>query len=160
MAILIAWITLGSLVYEKKCYTMNVIHQAIKVKKRSYFHGISLRDKDLFSVQVKDNFIFYKSTSGYLLPLSDSLTTAILKIAEYIQKNPQKKLKLICRYNPIESPKNSIDWGLLRAKEIEKLFISKGVPATQLITTSLKDTMLPIINNRIFAGFIPIIINQ
>ena len=160
IAILISWITLGSLIYEKKCYTRNVTRQAISVKKRSYFHGISLRDKDLFSVHVKDNFIFYKSTSGYLLPLSDSLNAALLITADYIKKNPQKKLKLICRYNPIESSKNSIDWGLLRAKEIEQLFISKGVPANQLITTSLKDKMLPIINNRIFGGFIPIIINQ
>ncbi|NOT36361.1 MAG: hypothetical protein HOP11_03165 [Saprospiraceae bacterium] len=160
-AILVLWITLSALVYNEKCCTSQKIPIKTTNTKRAYFHGIVLQDSDKLNLKLRDNFIFYKATSGYLLPLSDSLKQLVQTTADYLKENPNKKLKIICRYSPKENTKlNNSDYGLLRSKEIEKIFLSKGVPAKQLITKSLKDTLLPIINNRIFGGFIPLIVNE
>lgn len=160
--ILVSWITMAALLYDEKCCSSNKKVKSTGLKpKRAYYHGIILSDPDGLNLKLNDNFIFYKATSGYLLPLSDSLKQLIQNTADYIKDHPNKKLKLICRYNPKENVKfNNNDYGLLRAKEIEKLFLSKGVPAKQLMLKSLRDTLLPIKNNRIFGGFIPLIINE
>ncbi|MEP7196193.1 MAG: hypothetical protein ABI851_06705 [Saprospiraceae bacterium] len=161
LAILIAWITLGALLYEDKCCQDKPFVKTSLKPGRAYFHGIQLNDQEDFHIYLRDNFIFYRSTSGYLLPLSDSLKNTIQLTSDYIKRNPNKKLKLICRYNPLEShKKNTEDWGILRAKEVEKVFIAQGVPQDQIIVASLVDSLLPIINNRIYGGFIPLILNK
>lgn len=161
LAILVAWNTLGALLYEDRCCQAKISPKVIKTPGRLYFHGIILKDEDKLNIKLLDNFIFYKSTSGYLLPLSDSLKQFIDLTAEHLKKYPTKKINLICRYNPIESLKNTkMDWGKLRAQEIEKMFLTRGVPENQIITTSLRDSLLPMKNNRIFGGFIPIITNK
>ncbi len=159
LALLTAWISAGALMYEESCCSEIKVVKSNPIKTRWYYHGIKIKNED-FSLKLNDNFIFYKSTSSYLSPLSDSLTTALGSISDYLISHPDKMLKIICRYNPNESIRNNNDWGYLRAKEIEKLFLTKGVNAQQLIPISLRDSLLPIKNNRIFGGFIPLIVQN
>ncbi len=161
-SLLVAWITMGCLLYEDKCCVKARIKTPNNFKSnRKYFHGIILKNNDGLNLHINDNFIFYKGAIGYLPPVSDSLKYWIQKTTEYLKLNPNKKLKLICRYNPNESSTNNpIDYGLLRAKEIEKLFLENGIAQKQLLGISLRDSLLPHKNNRIYGAFIPLIINE
>lgn len=161
-AILVAWITMACLLYEEKCCSSSKVNTLTTSKPvRKYFHGIILTHKDSLISSVNNNFIFYRSSIGYLPPISDSLKLWVQTTSQYLKQNNNKKLKLICRYNPNESSKNNpVDYGILRAKEIEKLFIENGISENQLITIGLRDSLLPFKNNRIYGGFIPLIINE
>lgn len=157
VALLIAWITQGALMYEDRC--CNPIPAEQTVPRRHYFHGVVLKDSGL-NIRIPFNFEFYKSTSNYSLPLPAELEQAMQQTSAFLKNNPSKKLKIVCRYHPDEVERSSSDLGMERAKAIEKIYLSNGVRAEQLLTSSLRDSTLPIRQNKILAGFVPIVIQS
>ncbi|MCC6815228.1 MAG: hypothetical protein IT267_02315 [Saprospiraceae bacterium] len=160
-AILVAWITMGTLLYENKCCQITKVASKKTPLNRTYFHGIKLLDQEGLDIFLKENFVFYKSTFGYLTPISEDMKSFVLTTSNFLKSHPKKKLKIICRYNPSEnSSQNHIDYGLLRAQQIEILFLAQNVPDKQLEAVSLRDSLLPFSKNRIYGAFIPLIVNQ
>ncbi|HMW38885.1 MAG: hypothetical protein K1X68_13930 [Saprospiraceae bacterium] len=157
VALLIAWITQGALMYEDRC--CNPIPVKQQVPHRHYFHGIVLKDTGL-NIRIPFNFEFYKSTSNYALPLPVELEQALQQTSTFLKNNPSKKLKIVCRYHPDEVERSSSDLGMERARAIEKIYLSKGVRGEQLLKASLRDSALPIRQNKILAGFVPIVIQS
>jgi len=112
------------------------------------------------NIRIPFNFEFFKSTANYALPLPLELEQALQQTSTFLINNPSKKLKIVCRYHPDEVERSSSDLGMERARAIEKIYLSKGVRAEQLLMASLRDSALPVRQNKILAGFVPIVIQS
>ncbi len=103
-------------------------------------------------VKENDNFNFNLSESNYLLPISDSLNSAVNKTINYFKNNPNVGLSITGYFTSKEDNNSAYsNLGLARANAVKNYFISKGL-SSRIINTSgvLNDKIEPNSENILF----------
>ncbi len=93
-----------------------------------------IRDADAFNTSSDQHFRFIRSRFGYLEPLSTGLNNALEQTAGYLNENPNRSLKITGYYDDGERNLSVLpNVGQARANRIKRLFMSMGVPASQIL---------------------------
>lgn len=103
------------------------------------------KDQDFLMV-TKENFKFLKSNFNHN-NLNENFQDSLLKVAHYLDANPQRKMKIKGYY--LKDEENTTDYenlGLARANSVKTYFLTLGVNSSQLLTSS-KITVPECFNN-------------
>ncbi len=107
-------------------------------------YPFAIRDGD-FSYEVNDNYNFNVSSSSFLLPTSEGITTGINQLQMYFSENDRKIINVTGFYKSDETNNSALpDLGLARAIAVKNNLVSQGVSSTNINTKSkLMDEMVP-----------------
>jgi outer membrane protein OmpA-like peptidoglycan-associated protein len=99
-------------------------------------NGLSLSDANGdFNIKINDNFNFKTSNFSILDPLSDKVTSEVVRLKDYLVANPLKDIDITGYYRSDETNNSAYpNLGLARANAVKNYLISQGVPSKQIDT--------------------------
>jgi len=114
------------------------------------FNSFAIKDSDgNLNISIDDNFNFNTSSFSALMPVSENVEGAIVKLKDYVMANPGKSVGITGYYGADETNNSAFpNLGLARANSIKNYLTLKGIPSKYLDTFGqLKETMVADENN-------------
>jgi outer membrane protein OmpA-like peptidoglycan-associated protein len=112
----------------------NVVAEPEVIEATRNAFAISDADGD-FNIKINDNFNFKTSNFSILEPLSDNITSEVVKVKDYLVANPLKDVDITGYYKSDETNDSAYpNLGLARANAVKNYLISQGVPSKQIDT--------------------------
>lgn len=115
--------------------------------------GLLIKDGDKTIVNIKDNFVFGKSS---VKPqLSTSVQDGMATLATYLQSNPNRKLTVTGFYNNAEASDETKGnaLGLQRAQFVKNILQQKGINPQQITTKAAANDAITLSNNSFTGGY-------
>ncbi|WP_282041905.1 OmpA family protein [Winogradskyella flava] len=105
-----------------------------------------------FNIKINENFNFKTSNFSILKPISENITSEVVKLKDYLLENPLKDIDITGYYRSDETNNSAYpNLGLARANTVKNYLVSQGVPARQIDTHgALNDTINPDDANTLF----------
>lgn len=128
--LLLTWV-IGGFLQQKHC--CKHLQQAPKFG----FHVTGFDD----SYVPKKNITFKVSQANFN-PIPTSVLKSLHKVKEYLDKNPKKSLEITGFYLDKEKSTDEKDFGIARAKSIQKMLLDNGFHPEDIILNSQKVTVL------------------
>ncbi|WP_299098418.1 OmpA family protein [uncultured Winogradskyella sp.] len=116
-------------------------------------NGFSLSDANGdFNIKINDNFNFKTSNFSILDPLSENVSSEVMRLKDYLAANPLKTIDITGYYKSDETNDSAFpNLGIARANAVKNYFVSQGISAKQINTLGkLNDSIIPDDTNTLF----------
>ena len=139
LGLLIAWITIGTLIYNRVCCLAPPNQPLL------------LSDGDVPVLNANENLKF--AISGHQPIISTRVQTELQKLSPHLQKNPDKLLVLTGKYLSEENnASNAPNLGLGRAEALKSYLLNLGIPQNRILTEEEAATQLLTFKDTIYNG--------
>jgi len=130
--------------------TNNVVNTPETNVAETTFNSFAIKDSNgNLNISIDDNFNFSTSNFSALMPVSENVDAAIVKLKDYVTANPGKSVGITGHYRADETNNSAFpNLGLARANSVKNYLTLKGIPSKHLdIFGELKDNLVADANN-------------